>query len=334
MTSERKAVKEISSIEELKREAQQVAKKTLPPEQIERYFGAVVESDKRSREVLDRIFFKQKIIHDIAPSTETKFLGHTLKTPIMIAPMASMATMFEDGIGKMCTATNETGSMPWVAFYSKEYYGKHVKTNPIVFIMKPIADREKLLKELMIAEQEGCVALGIDVDSGGDTSRGGAGRWGAEKPLSLDELKKIRGSVSKPFIVKGVLSVDDAVKAVEVGANAIVVSNHYGTKLDFALATLEVLPDIVEAVGDRVEILVDCQIRKGSDVLKVLAMGGKAVLVGRPIVWGAWVGGAEGMARLIQLMTEELRHAMLYTGVESAAKVPKDILVLPKEIFG
>lgn len=309
-----------------------IAKKSLQLRQMGRYFDTTVESDKRSREVLDRIFFKQKIIHAIEPSTETKFLGHMLKTPIMTAPMASMATMFEDGVGKMCAATRETGSMTWIAFCSREFYTKHAKTNPIVYIMKPIADREKLLDNLKIAEQEGCVAVGIDVDSGGDT--GGDGRFGAMRPLSVDELKKMRRSVSKPFVVKGVLSVDDAVKAVEVGAKAIVVSNHYGTKLDYAQAPLEVLSEIVETVGNKVEVLVDCQIRTGSDILKVLAMGGKAVLVGRPIVWSAYVGGAEGMARLMQLMTDELRHAMLYTGVESAAKVPKDILVLPKEIFG
>ena len=86
----------------------------------------------------------------------------------MIAPMASMATMFEDGVGKMCAATREAGSMTWVAYYTNELT-KYAKTNPIVFIMKPLADREKLLNELKVAEQEVCVAVGIDVDSGGDS---------------------------------------------------------------------------------------------------------------------------------------------------------------------
>lgn len=336
MAQEKKKVSEINSVEEFKKEAQEIMKKSTSPEQMNRYFGFNGEGDKRSREVLDRIFFKQQIIHDIEPSTDTEILGQKLKTPIMIAPMASMATLFEDGIGKMCKATAETGSLTWIAFYSKEYYGKHVKTNPIVFIMKPVADREKLLNELKIADQEGCVALGIDVDSGGDTfgsSGGERPRWGPEKALSVDELKKIRKSLSKPFVVKGVLSVDDALKAVEIGADAIIVSNHYGTKWDFPQAPLEVLPSIVKAVGEKVEVLVDCQIRRGSDVLKVLAMGGKGVLLGRPIFWAAKVGEAEGMTQLIRVMTMELKKAMLYTGVKTVKKVPKNILVLPKDLF-
>ena len=243
--------------------------------------------------------------------------------------------MFEDGIGKMCAATREVGSMTWIAFYSKEYYGKHVKTNPLVFIMKPVADREKLLSELTIADNEGCVAVGIDVDSGGETMFGTGlrGRWGPEKPLSVKELKKMRDSVSKPFVIKGILSVSDALKAVEVGADAIVVSNHYGMKIDYCQAPLEVLPSIVEAVGEKVEILVDCQIRTGSDVLKALALGGKGVLVGRPIPWAVRVGGVEGITQLIRVMTEELEKIMLYTGIENVRKVPRDTLILPRSFF-
>lgn len=336
MAQEKKKIGDISSIEEFKKMAMDYWKSTAP-EQMSRQFGFNGEGDKRSREVLDGIFFRQQIMHDIEPSTDTEIFGQKLKTPIMIAPMASMATMFEDGVGKMCAATREVGSMTWVAFYSKEYYGKHVKTNPIVFIMKPVVDREKLLNELKIADHEGCVAVGIDVDSGGETLGVSAerlgGRWGPEKPLSVNELKKIRKSVSKPFIIKGVLSVDDALKAVEVGADAIVVSNHYGTKIDYCQAPLEVLPSIVKAVGAKVDILIDCQIRTGYDVLKALAMGGKGVLVGRPILWAAKLGEVEGMAQLIRLMTAELKKIMLYTGVKSVRKVPRDTVILPRAFF-
>ena len=201
--------------------------------------------------------------------------------------------------------------------------------------MKPVADRVKLLNELQIADKEGCVAIGIDVDSGGETygSTGRENRWGPEKTLSVNELKKMRKSVSKLFVIKGVLSVDDALKAVEVGADAIVVSNHYGTKIDFCQAPLEVLPSIVKAVGNKLEILVDCQMRTGSDVLKALSLGGKGVLVGRPIYWAAKVGGAEGMAQLLRVMTRELKKIMIYTGVKSVKKVPKDTVILPKTFF-
>jgi len=334
MTQEKK-ISDFTSFEELKEEAMKIMGKTLSQEQMTRQFGFKGPGDKRSRDVLDNIFFKQQIIQDIEPKTDIELFDQKLKTPIMIAPMASMATMFEDGIGKMCAATREVGSMTWVAFYSKEHYGKHVKTNPLVFIMKPVADREKLLNELKIADAEGCVALGIDVDSGGETMfrMGAGGRWGFEKPLSINELKKIRESVSKPFVIKGILSVDDALKAVEVGADAIVVSNHYGMKIDYCQAPLEVLPSIVEAVGEKIEVLVDCQIRTGSDVLKALALGGKGVLLGRPIYWAARVGGTEGITQLLRVITTELKKIMVYTGIENVRKVPRDTLILPRTFF-
>ena len=192
MVHQRKSVDEIKSVEEFRREAYEYAKTNLPPEQVGRNFDVISEADRRSREVLDRIFLRQRIIHDVEPSTETEIFGQKLKTPIMIAPMARMAEWFKDGVGKMFVATQKTGSMTWIASLSTEFYAEYVKTNPTVFIMKPSADREKILRELKIAEQMGCVALGIDVDSGGNTGK----RWGRMKPLSVAELKKIRRNLS------------------------------------------------------------------------------------------------------------------------------------------
>ena len=114
-----------------------------------------------------------------------------------------------------------------------------------------------------------------------------------------------------------------------MGADAIVVSNHYGMTMDYLQAPIEALPEIVRAVGDEVEVIVDGQMRRGTDVLKALALGGKGILLGRPILWAALVGGTAGMAHLLRLMTEELRRAMLYTGTKSLATVSRDILILP-----
>jgi len=350
MMNEEKAITEIRSAEESRRKALPIAEKRFPPHLVASWFSEsggseTGASDRRSREVLDWIYFRQRIIHDVKPSTTVEFLGYALKTPLMIAPMASMATLFEDGVGKMCAATRETGSMTWIASIPRELLRKYTKANPMVYIEKPLADRDQLFSKLKVAEQEGCVAVGVDVDSGGGHKRGdifggSVGPSGNEtsretpwKPLSAEELREIRGKLSKPFVVKGVLSVEDAEKAVEAGADVIVVSNHYGVTLDYAQAPLEVLPAISKAVRDRVDVLVDCQMRRGTDVLKALALGGRAVLVGRPILWAALVGGSKGMAHLIRLMTEELRRAMLFTGVESSTRVPRDILVLPSEIF-
>jgi isopentenyl diphosphate isomerase/L-lactate dehydrogenase-like FMN-dependent dehydrogenase len=342
MTEKRKALSDIWTVEALRQEALKLAAQqgdTVSPQR-----GSVPThsaSDRRSRDVFDRIFFKQQIIHDMAPSTEIEFLGYSLKTPIMIGPMRAMATFIEDGVGQMCTATHATGSMTWIASNPMEFYAQHASTYPLVYIEKPLADRRLLLTKLAEAERAGCIAVGVDVDSSGrgpmgvlpDAMTQARYRMAPVKSMSVEELYELQRRLSKPFVIKGVLSVDDAVKAVEIGADVIVVSNHYGVTLNYAQAPLEVLPDIATTVGDDVTIVVDCQMRMGADVLKALALGGDAVLVGRPILWGAQVGGSLGMAHVIQLMTEELRRAMLYTGVESVRQVPRDILVLPKTLF-
>ncbi len=132
--------------------------------------------------------------------------------------------------------------------------------------------------------------------------------------LGFDDLDWLCGSTRLPVVVKGVCRGDDACRAAEHGAKAIVVSNHGGRQLDTAPATCEVLPRVVEAAGDRCEIYVDGGIRRGSDVLKAIALGARAVLVGRPILWGLSVAGEEGAAAVLEILRRELDEAMLLCG--------------------
>jgi 4-hydroxymandelate oxidase len=132
--------------------------------------------------------------------------------------------------------------------------------------------------------------------------------------LGFDDLDWLCGSTRLPVVVKGVCRGDDARRAAEHGAQAIVVSNHGGRQLDTAPATCEVLPHIVEAAGDRCEIYVDGGIRRGSDVLKAIGLGARAVLVGRPILWGLCVAGEQGAAQVLEILRRELDEAMLLCG--------------------
>jgi 4-hydroxymandelate oxidase len=132
--------------------------------------------------------------------------------------------------------------------------------------------------------------------------------------LGFDDLDWLCGSTRLPVVVKGVCRADDACRAVEHGAKALVVSNHGGRQLDGAPATCEVLPHVVEAAGDLCEIYVDGGIRRGSDVLKALALGARAVLVGRPVLWGLCVGGAEGATSILEILRRELDESMLLCG--------------------
>jgi isopentenyl diphosphate isomerase/L-lactate dehydrogenase-like FMN-dependent dehydrogenase len=126
--------------------------------------------------------------------------------------------------------------------------------------------------------------------------------------------------------VKGVLTVDDARAAVREGADAIVVSNHGGRQLDDTPATVEVLPRVVDAVGDRAEVLMDGGVRRGSDILKALALGARAVLVGRPYWWGLAAGGARGVSGVIDIFRQELDMAMALSGRPTIDSVGADLL--------
>jgi 4-hydroxymandelate oxidase len=144
--------------------------------------------------------------------------------------------------------------------------------------------------------------------------------------LGFDDLDWLCGCTKLPVVVKGVGRGDDARRAAEHGAKAIVVSNHGGRQLDTAPATCEVLPHVVEAIGDRCEVYVDGGIRRGSDVLKAIALGARAVLIGRPILWGLTARGEEGATHVLEILRRELDEAMLLCGCTTLEDIDSSLL--------
>jgi 4-hydroxymandelate oxidase len=145
-------------------------------------------------------------------------------------------------------------------------------------------------------------------------------------PLSLGALRKICESTKLPVIIKGIMTEEEAVMASDAGAGAIVVSNHGGRVLDDLPGTISVLPGIASKVQGRSILLADGGVRSGSDVLKFIACGADAVLVGRPVVWGAFGGGKEGVRLLYEKLADELRIAMILTSCPSIKEVSMSIL--------
>ena len=145
-----------------------------------------------------------------------------------------------------------------------------------------------------------------------------------DNSLTWRDLEWLRSVTSLPILVKGLLTAEDAVLAVEAGVEGIVVSNHGGRQLDGAPASLDALPEIVEAAGDQAEVLLDSGIRRGADVVKALALGAQAVLVGRAPVYGLAVGGADGVQRVLGLLREEIELALALCGCTSPAEVSRD----------
>lgn len=144
--------------------------------------------------------------------------------------------------------------------------------------------------------------------------------------LGFDDLDWLCGATRLPVVVKGVCRGDDARRIAEHGAKAIVVSNHGGRQLDTAPATCEVLPHVVDAVEERCEIYVDGGIRRGSDVLKAIALGARAVLIGRPILWGLCVGGEQGAVQVLEILRRELDEAMLLSGCTTLSDIGRELL--------
>jgi 4-hydroxymandelate oxidase len=144
---------------------------------------------------------------------------------------------------------------------------------------------------------------------------------------TFDDIARFGELSGLPVVVKGVLRGDDAVRCVQAGASAVWVSTHGGRQVDPAVAAAHALPEVVDAVGDDVEVYADGGIRTGSDVLTALALGARAVFVGRPTIWGLATGGADGVAGVLTALGEELAHTMALCGVDDVRSVPRDTVV-------
>jgi 4-hydroxymandelate oxidase len=290
-------------------------------------------SFRRNREMLDRIMFRMQLIHSVEePDLTTTVLGNKLELPILIAPMSetlnvvsgpeSMAFLGR-GARIAGTATSIGHPVSEAAMLAMAQEGA-----PLFRAIKPLRDRAAMVETMREAERAGCFAIAIDVDAQMGLNAVGYVPKYTEfvRPLSAGELKELRQETSLPFVLKGITSVQDARAAVDIGADAIVVSNHGGHIFDFGPATVEMLPEISSAVGQQAEVWFDSGVRRGTDVLKALAFGAKAVLVGRLAIWGLALGGAEGVAHILDLLATELRRTMLLTGVSSVTEVPRDLV--------
>jgi 4-hydroxymandelate oxidase len=144
--------------------------------------------------------------------------------------------------------------------------------------------------------------------------------------LNWKDIEWLATITKLPIILKGIVRPDDALRAIECGAKGIVVSNHGGRQLDTSPATIEVLPSIAEAVNNKIEVLVDGGIRRGTDIIKAIALGAKAVLVGRPVLWGLACNGSDGVSSVLELLRKEFDLAMALSGCASVKEIQRDLV--------
>jgi 4-hydroxymandelate oxidase len=192
-----------------------------------------------------------------------------------------------------------------------------------IAIIKPRLQNE-VLDRIKLVEASGALAVGMDLDSAGRAAMALPGQ--TVEPKTLAQLRELVKATRLPFILKGIMTLDEAEMALQAGAAAIVVSNHGGRVLDHTPGVAQVLPEIARNLKGKMLVFADGGVRYGADVLKLLALGADAVLVGRPLVRGAHGGGREGVALLLNKMASELTVSMTLTGTASVRSVSPKIL--------
>lgn len=288
---------------------------------------------RRNYEAYQALGFRQKLIHDdTQPDLTATMCGTTLTMPVAAAPMAVAVSMIhENAFQQMAEGCGRAGAAAGLGFPTGAVRVRDMmEVCPNVFrIIKPHRNEEVLINELQRAEAEGAFAVGIDLDAicGLKTSDDAPHFQEIAKPYSKEMLREVRKCVKVPFILKGILCAEDAEAACAVGADAVVVSTHAGYGLDCTLSPLEVLEEIRSAVGHDVEVYADSGIRRGTDVLKAVAMGADGVFVGRLMIWGLLLDGADGVEWMFHLLREEMVRSMQLMGVSSCRELDRSCLV-------
>lgn len=294
------------------------------------------DSFKANFDALNNIKLNMRVIHDAKnPDISTELFGRKMDIPVFAAPVTGTTLNMggklieEEYISSVIDGCVQAGIYPMVGDTAVDAFLmtnlevlKKYNGNGIVFI-KPW-ENENIINKIKLAEKAGAFAVGVDIDACGLITLALHGK--PVMPKGVEEIKELVSSTKLPFILKGIMTVDEAILAVEAGVDAIVVSNHGGRVLDQTPGTAEVLEDIAKAVKGKVRILVDGGVRSGVDVLKMLALGADGVLIGRPFVTASFGGKVEGVKTYIEELKSDLKSSMVLTGCKNIKDIDSRIL--------
>ena len=331
--------------------------------------GAADEVTLRAnRAAYDRIPLHYRVLVDVSRrELATTVLGQPVALPILVAPTAFHRLATAEGERATARAAGAAGTVMILSTLSTTPVEEVVAaaSGPVWFQLYVYRDRQATEGMVRRAEAAGCQALVLTVDAPllgrrerdvrnrfrlppglavanllsegyGEVPPAVAGSGLAayvaallDPALSWRDVAWLRSITRLPVLVKGIVRPDDAVRAAEAGAAGVVVSNHGGRQLDTSPATIDVLPEVADALasrGHRIEVLMDGGVRRGTDVLKALALGARAVLVGRPILWGLAADGEAGAAQVLSLLRDELDLAMALAGAPTVADITRDLV--------
>lgn len=341
------------------------ARDTIPRALFDRLFGTYGAPDwvtnTNNLAAFNAVKLRPRVLVDVSHrNLTTEVLGQKINFPVMLAPTGTHQRAHPQGELASARAAGAMGTimgLSTASSYSIEEVAE-VATGPLWFQLYFFRDRE--LTEILVrrAHNAGYTALMLTVDNLGARSREREYRYaytlqserilknfvGIELPnlptrdnfgesfesaLNWSDLEWLRSITPMPLAIKGIQTAEDARLCVEYGANALVVSNHGGHALQGTKGTIEMLPEVAEAVGDRAEVFLDGGIRRGGDVLKALALGAKAVFIGRAIFWGLSVDGEAGVRRVLDILRDELDVAMGLSGVTDVKNVDRSLVEGP-----
>ena len=328
--------------------------------------GAEDEISMRANESsFSLIKLHQRVLCNIkSVDTTAEILGETQSMPVMIAPMAFQGLAHPDAETAMVRAAGETGVIMMLSTLSnKSLEDVLAEASAPVWFQIYMYKEKKINAELIErAEKAGCTALvlTVDVPVQGKRERDIRNRFTLpaeltignfegsemgdlpEQPsgsglmqyistlfkhdLSWQDVAWLRSITELPLIVKGILHADDARLAVEHGASGIIVSNHGGRQLDSCTAAIDILAEIIEVINDEIPVILDGGIRRGSDVVKALAVGARAVAIGRPALWGLAVDGKSGVENVLTILKSELETTMALCGVQTVSSIGSAVI--------
>jgi isopentenyl diphosphate isomerase/L-lactate dehydrogenase-like FMN-dependent dehydrogenase len=303
------------------------------PDNVWHYLTGGAESEttmRRNRYGLDGLAFRPRVLVDVSSiDTSTDFLGHKLKIPVMLAPIGSLQSITPEGGMAVAKAAEACGTVNFVSSVTQPSLEQiaAASRSPKIFQLYVQGDLKWVESLLNRVKQAGYAALCLTVDTAhyGHRERQMMDRWlppsrrgvGYEyrAGLTWEILDVIKETAGLPFILKGVATAEDAALAVQHNVNAIYVSNHGGRQLDHGRATIDILPEIVDAAGGKAEIVLDGGIVRGSDVIKALALGARAVAIGKLQGWGLAAAGQAGLIRVLEILESEIVTTMGLLGI-------------------
>ncbi|XP_038990276.1 peroxisomal (S)-2-hydroxy-acid oxidase GLO4-like [Phoenix dactylifera] len=342
-------------------EFQELAKQALPKMYYDYISGGAEDQFtlKENIEAFQRIMLRPRVLVDVSKiDMSTTLLGYDMSSPIMVAPTGAQKLAHPEGelvTAKAAAACNTIMVLSFSSSYTIEEVAstcnairffqlyifkrrdisaklvQRAESNGFRAIVLTVdtprlGRREADIKNKMIAPKisnlEGLLSLDVDAEGGSNLEAFASETL--DPSLSWKDIGWIKSITNLPILVKGILTAEDATKAVEAGVSGIVVSNHGARQLDYAPATISVLEEVVKAVSGAVPVLFDGGVRRGTDVFKALALGAKAVMIGRPVVYGLAAKGEYGVRRVIEMLQNELELTMALAGCPSIKDITRN----------